>query len=530
MKSRIHFLLASFLLTGCVANDQKPDWKPALKDPQAINANDRDRSVRPYVAWEPQPLARQGETIQLSLEDAVMTALQRNRELRVQALEPVKAGAFEQIARSAFRPEIFGSVQTSEEKASETARATGEQFSVTADDVRGEIGIRQTLPTGTDIELGVAQSRSTSSRTPEQQEARVGLSLTQSLLRGFGPSINLAAVRQAELDTLASVYELRGYTESFVADVETAYWNYVLAGEEIRIFERSLEIARQQLAEVEERISVGALSYSSGAVDRGEVAQRESALIDARARLEDRRLRLARLLNADIDGSLAFAIQATTEPETGFEPPEDARLRIELALQKRPDLNQARLQLAQERLQTSVTRNGLLPRLDLFIDLGKTGYADSFSGSFEDLSAESYDVTAGIQFSQALGKSAAKGRDLIARANREQAAEALLNHEQIVRLDVRLAINELERARQQIESTAAIRQHLEETVQGEVERLDVGSTTPLQVAQARRDLLVSRIQEVEARIHYRIALVSLYLAEGSLLERRGILIPGAQDS
>jgi outer membrane protein TolC len=42
------------------------------------------------------------------------------------------------------------------------------------------------------------------------------------------------------------------------------------------------------------------------------------------------------------------------------------------------------------------------------------------------------------------------------------------------------------------------------------------------VAQAQRDLLVSQIAEVEAIVNYRIALVRLYLAEGSLLERRGI--------
>jgi outer membrane protein TolC len=46
------------------------------------------------------------------------------------------------------------------------------------------------------------------------------------------------------------------------------------------------------------------------------------------------------------------------------------------------------------------------------------------------------------------------------------------------------------------------------------------------VSQAQRDLLAIRIQEVEAVIEYRIALVELYLAEGTLLERRGIQLPG----
>jgi outer membrane protein TolC len=42
------------------------------------------------------------------------------------------------------------------------------------------------------------------------------------------------------------------------------------------------------------------------------------------------------------------------------------------------------------------------------------------------------------------------------------------------------------------------------------------------VAQAQRDLLVSQIAEVRAVIQYRIALIRLFLAEGSLLSRRGI--------
>ncbi|MDQ8200489.1 TolC family protein [Pelagicoccus enzymogenes] len=517
MKPSLSILLATALLSGCASVSQTPPL-----DPVSVTPRDEDRSVTPYIEWNPRPLARSGDQLTLSVEEAIFTALERNRELRIQTLEPVKAGAFELIERGQFRPELYGVLQAGEEEVSENSRATGEQFSVTGRDAGGEIGIRQSLATGTDIELSIEQDRSISSRTPEQQEARLGLSITQSLLRGFGPAVNLASVRQAQLDTLASQYELRGYTEAFVAEVESAYWQYVLAREEIAIFESSLELARRERDEIEGRIEVGALSQTDGALSRGEVARRESALIDARAYLDEQRFRLVRLLNANLDGSLDFQILATSQPDVDHEPLHEIEARIELALQKRPDLNEARLRLAQDRLQTAVTKNGLLPRLDLFVTLGKTGYADTFLDSFENIQEDSYDVTAGLRFNQFLGNAAARGRDMLARANRAQAADAVLNHEQIVRLDVRLAANEVERARQQIEATAQIRIHLEETVQGEVERLEVGSTTALQVAEARRDLLASRIQEVEALISYRLALIDLYLAEGSLLERRGI--------
>lgn len=528
LSHRISILIVASLLAGCASPDRWSAWDQPPIEPESVSVTDGDRSVKPFVAWEPEPLVREGDTILLSVESAVFAALQRNSELRIQTLNPIIAGAFEQIERGAYQPQIFGSLQASEEEVTETARATGEQFSVTGNDIGGELGLRQALPTGTDVEIAIEQDRSVSSRTPEQQGARVGLSVTQSLLRGMGPAVNLASVRQAQLDTLASVYELRGYTEAFVADVEIAYWRYVLAREEIAIFEQSLELARQQRSEVEERIHVGALSPTDGAIARGEVARRESALIDAHSDLEERRLALARLLNSYTNETSDFTIEATSAPQIDPDPMGQADDRVALALQQRPDLNEARLRLQQDRLQTVVTRNGLLPQLDLFVNLGKTGYADTFLQSFENVKDDNYDVVAGIRFNQFIGETAAKGRDLAARATREQSAEALLNHEQIVRLDVRLALNELERSRQQIAASSAIREHLEATVQGEVERLEVGSTTALQVAQARRDLLAAQIEEVVTRINYRIALINLYLAEGSLLERRGIVIPNSQ--
>jgi len=50
------------------------------------------------------------------------------------------------------------------------------------------------------------------------------------------------------------------------------------------------------------------------------------------------------------------------------------------------------------------------------------------------------------------------------------------------------------------------------------------------VAWAQRDLLVSQLAEIEALVNYRIALVSLYLAEGALLQRRGIQLRGTERS
>jgi outer membrane protein TolC len=322
---------------------------------------------------------------------------------------------------------------------------------------------------------------------------------------------------------MASRYELRGFTEALLAETEIAYWNFVLAKKEIEIFEQSLAVAQQQRKEVELRIEVGILPEIEAAAARAEVARREQALINARSLLEERRLRLLRLINLPPHGRLDRHVNATSHPDLNPESITDLPDRVLLAEKKRPDLNEARLRLRQNRLETVVTRNGILPRLDLFIALGKTGFADTFSDSFRELDGDTYDFTAGFRLSHYLGNRAAEGRDRAARASWQQSVEAVDNLLQLVRLDVHLAVNEVERARKQISASSATRVLEEETLQAEKERFDVGASTALLVAQAQRDLLVSLIAEVKSVVNYRIALVRLYLAEGSLLERRGVI-------
>lgn len=473
--------------------------------------------------------------VDLSVEQAIMLVLKNNRDLTVRRITPLINGAFERIERGRFDPELFAEYEFEKERVSETDRATGTRFDVKGSDSAAAAGIRQTLPTGTDVEAAVEHGRSTSDRTPEQQVARLGLTVTQSLLRGFGPAVNLAGVRHAELETVASLYELRGFTEALISDAETAYWNFVLALEEIGIFERSLAVARQQRDEVELRIEVGLLPAIEAAAARAEVARREQALIDARSLLEENRLRLLRRVNPGRpaggsappgpDDPLDLEIRATSDPAIEPEPITDLADRLRLAERFRPDLNEARLRLDQKRLDTVVTRNGLLPRLDLFISLGRTGFAESFSESFRELDGRTYDVAAGVRLSHFLGNRAARGRDQAGRASSRQAAAAVENMRQLVQLDVRLAVNEVERARRQISATRITRALQEETLNAEKERFDVGAGTGILVAQAQRDLVASRIAEVEAVIQYRMALVQLYRAEGSLLERRGIIFP-----
>lgn len=473
-------------------------------------------------AAEPETVARETG---LSLEEAVMTALENNRSVRAQRLQPLIAGTFEELERAVFDPLIFAEVNYSRDRSEEVSRATGNRFTVEGEGWQSQVGAQVHLPTGTDVQLGATHAQSESDRTPEQHRTRVGLTVTQALLQGRGLETNFIGIRQARLNTRASESLLRGFVEAFVAQVETAYWDLLLAQRQEEIFAESLEVAERQRESIEEQIQVGRIPETDRAAAEAEVALRRQALIDATSLRRTFKFRLLNLMAS------AGSSEAWQEPLSLSDVPEvpdwdlgAAEHHIALAKRLRPELEESRLQLQSQELEVVVTRNGVLPRLDLFINLGKSGYADTFGGSIDNVDGPRYDATVGLRFEYLVGNRSARAADRRADFVLEQAEAALANLEQLVELDVRLALIEVERAMRQVEASEATRRLQEEVARVERERLSVGRSTLLLVAQAQRDLLVSQVAEVEASIDVRKALVELYRLEGTLLRRRGIAL------
>jgi outer membrane protein TolC len=211
--------------------------------------------------------------------------------------------------------------------------------------------------------------------------SRIGVSVTQPLLRGFGLDVNLAALRQAGIDVKMSQYELRGFAEDLVASVQATYWDYALAQQQIAIVTQSLELAQQQLNDVTYRIDVGQRAETELAAAQAQVALREGNLIDARSALARTRLDLVRQINPDGADMWNRDVILRTRPSVPEVDLGSVEEHVAIAMRMRPDLNQARLQLQKDDLTVVRTKNGLLPQLDLFVDIGRTGYANSFSGS-----------------------------------------------------------------------------------------------------------------------------------------------------
>lgn len=449
--------------------------------------------------------------LELTVTESALMALENNVALRIERLNPAIGGEYEEIEKAVFDPQL-----TAEATAGNVTGANEDR------DVNIMAGVTRTFATGTTVGVKAGFEDASEGRDDERT-SNLDIEVTQALLQGRGRDVNLARIRQAAIDTELSRHELRGVAEALLTNVETAYWECILAREKIDIYTKSLEVAEQQIEEVRERINVGKVAELELAAAEAEVAEKREQLIAARGDQAKRLLLFRRLVNP-VGGQWTRPLNFIDRPQQPDVVLDAVENHVRLALENRPDLAQSHLEIQHGELEVVRTRNGLLPRLDLFVRLGGTHYAWSFDPQDEN---DDWQMEAGLVFDHPWGRREDKARDRIATLSLQQAEMALTNMEQLVQYDVRSAYVQVGVAQEQIAATAATRKLRQDTLTAEQEKFRVGTSTTLQVAQAWRDLIGSQINEIEAVVSLRESLIELYRLEGTLLQRRRLEVPGA---
>lgn len=511
-RSPIAFCILMLAMSTALAQDDLKEAEPKIGPAEAAQPVE---TVEPGGPWK------------LTIEQAILLAIARNRSLRVEALQPAIVRTDEAIERAEFDPLIGGTAAYGRRRDDAPGRTPRGGHPLTRENT-AEVFIEEFLPTGTTLRAqGTGAIVDSDLYSDSFSSARAGLTVTQALLRGRPIRVNLARLHQAQIETRISDYELRAFVESLVENVETTYWDLALADRRIAILQQSLAIAEQQLQDTVERVDVGTLAESELAAARAEVGRRNEELIDARSFRAVTQLELLRLINPE--GPLwQRALDTANLPTTPDGNLDPVAAHVALAEQLRPDLNQARLQIEQGDIEVVRTRNGLLPRLDLFLTFGTTGYAQAFDDAVKQVDGQDYDLTLGVTAEHPILNRAPRAEHRRARLNRRQLHRALDNLTQLVQLEVRTAYIEVERARQQVAATAETLRYHEQSLAAETEKFKVGKSSSILVAQAQRDLLTSQLNAVDAVVAYLQALVRLYRVEGSLLERRGLVAPGME--
>lgn len=462
------------------------------------------------------------DTLRIGIKDAVFMALERNPTVTIQRIQTDISHTFASEQRSAFDPLLSGSTSTSTNKGQRFLGTRPTPVDLTQNAKQYGLQINQVLPIGTSIVGNATLSGTTSNLYTSQASGTFGLTVTQPLLQGFGLGANMATLRKANLDVDISRAELKGVAEEVASQVENAYWDVYLATEEVDIQEKSVELAERQLQESIERVAVGRLPELDLATVRAELATRQEALIDARSRYEQARLHILYLLNPSNPSGWNLVPLPTEQPFVPVDSLENVEAHEELGMRFRADLNQARLSLKKGEIDVVQTRNGLLPRLDLFITLGRTSYASVMNKAYPDVQSPFRNQNVGVNLSFPITERKTLAQYNRAKRTREQIDQSVKNLERMAQFDIRSAYIEVLRTRQQINATRVSRELQEKKLEAEQEKFRVGKSTNYLVLQAQRDYTASRRDEARSKVSCLEALVNLYLMEGTLLDRRGI--------
>lgn len=488
-----------------------------------------------------------GPRIDLTLDEAVARALERNLDLAVQRLNPevFDLNLAQQLA--AYRPTFDTNFQNnSRTNPSQTQLDGGE--SVISDTVILNSGVSQEVGWGGgryQVNFNNNRSASTnffSSFNPSYRSS-VQASYTQPLLRGFRIDPIRQQIQVTRINRDIADVDLRQTVTNTVSAVRDAYWELVYATRSVEVQQQALDLAEALVRDNEARVEIGTLAPIDVVQARSEAAARRQTLAQAEQALATAELVLKQLI---VDGTGDDYWRATLNPidlPTLSPAPIDLDATIRRALDERTDLERSRRQLDINEVNLSSMRNQRLPAVDLtgsyqlqgqggtrFVRAGLGGNVltevpGGINDAFDQLVDLDYPVwTVQLNVSYPIGPSAADAAYARAQLQTRQVEAQLRQLELQVATEVTNAVLQIRAIARRIEAATAARELAEEQLAAEQSRFDAGLSTNFFVVQAQRDLSTAQDTELRAILDQQKALIELDRVQRTSLSQAGIQI------
>jgi outer membrane protein TolC len=482
----------------------------------------------------------------LSLKDCIVQALANNLSLSVEAFNPDIRDAAVAAAREQFLPQFGASYSKQNLTSLGVWGLQGTSFPYRFNDY--SFTLSQRVVMGTTAVLDVGNSSSTTGQKYSvinpSYNGTIQLTLTQPLLKGFGPKVNRAATYQAERQKEIATAALKARVLQTLFDTEQAYWNLYDDLENMKVQQSSLDQSREVLKRAKEGERIGNQSAIDVLNAETAVAGWEDALVSARLRADQSESSLRKLLN------LLPVAPGSTERLTLSDKPALEKVEITYdqalaaALVHRPEITQAEKQIAINTSQVGYWKNQLLPQLDLTLNgwsQGQSGikylYQDdnpltgiivgTIVGSRWDafkqaLKGTYKSWTAFINLTIPLADVFSRASLTQARLQKDQSLADLESQKQTVAFDVAETLKQLRNAELRIQSSATSRALQEKRLAAELQRYQLGLVDSRWLFDYQRQLAAARTSEVQAVIDYRIAAARLERAMGTTLETKGL--------
>ena len=501
-------------------------------EPILVSPQQPDLSVPPSLSIE------EG-TLQLSLEDAIAIALERNLSLVVERFAQEEAELAIRQNKGIydlFTTADFQKLSDTTPAATALDGALVQEFEL----MRLDLGLEQLVSTGGRVRLDWDNSeQKTNSLFATLNPAyRIDMDLTfiQPLLKNRG---KLATERnlliaQTNRGISRETFELQ--VTNVILEVQAAYWNLAESIAQLEVAEESLDLAKQLHEQNMIRVEVGTLAPLELVQSEAGVASREVEIIRARAAIGDRSDVLRQLMNLERLGDLwDLPVVPTSDP---FEQPETVGLdeAIETALENRPELRQQQLALQNRQVDVDYFRNQRKARLDFAGTYGLNGVGGDITdpefpsdGDYLDAMDQIKDAAfdgwrVALNFAFPIQNRTAKAHSAIADVNFDRALAVQKDVELGVITEVRRVARALEASLEAVESAGVARRLQERNYEAEQKRYDNGMSTSFQVLQIQEDVTQARSQYVDAVAAYRRALALHYQSIGKLIEESGVEI------
>ncbi|HEY8054930.1 MAG TPA: TolC family protein [Terriglobales bacterium] len=485
----------------------------------------------------------QNGELHLTLDDFLQMVLVNDTNIHLLRLSDDNARYAVLAARSPFDPQLTASFNGTRSVQPQTSQTSG---AATLSSLRqtSSIGFSQMLSTGQTFQASFGSNRNSSNSAFSTYNPSVGadvnFSFTQSLLRNRGNLQN----RTAGLVARTQVVVVGDQTQTQIADelvtAANQYWNTVGARDQIKVRQAAVDLAQKSYERDENALKLGALAPGDIFSSQSQVAQDQTALLQAQSTYKQQLDRLRRLIGADLDPAARAAQIILDDDPTAVTPtPPTLNLQeaTQQALQHRPELDALQRQQLEDQFSINQAHDLLRPQLDLTGQYGSNGLAGNQTGSttllgtipasqsgFGNALNQVFNFgspTYGFNLQLTLPLRDSRSEATLANALVAQTNHAyqLRNEEQQVRQDVSVADTQLRMAVEVVKSATLARDLAQKNVDAYQQKYTLGSITVFELLQAQVQLSDAQSTLLSAYTSYQIAEIAYERALWTLLPK-----------
>lgn len=482
------------------------------------------RVIIPFISLCFASLA--GAQQQLSLDDAVNRALEKNLGLQMALFNPVIAEAGVEAAESSFDVVFFGDAIHSYREQSSTGSET---VGTEADNRDYSVGASKRLSTGGEVTLSTGLTRSASNARTDLSNLEYNsdfvAELRQPLAQGFGRDVNLANIRAARSALTEEELRLEATALDVIAETEDRYWLLSYAYARLELLQSALKVAETLAEETRQRESAGLTTRLDVLESEAALAARREEILLARQEIQERTDLLLGFLG-ELDETYSATLdelQVATLPTQHPLPPPFSEVWPVVAARDLDTAAQQEVirQLEYERL---VAQNATKPRVDAVVGVAALGRdpqrRSTAVESALDRDGHRWNIGVSVEWPWKDRLDNARLRQVKARVRQNEIL--LVDLKQQLLQQTRSAYRDYQVSLERLEVTRTGVNSAERAFEQTRARYDRGISSFRQLLESQRDLDASRIAQLQAHLSVVRARIALDRLQGALFERHGL--------